>query len=399
MTDFNTPISRYNTWCTQWDYTADRFGEAGLLPFSISDMDLAVPPQIMTALTDRLAHPVLGYSRWRHEDYLSAIVHWYDKQFDCAIQPEWIHYSPSVMYSLSKLIELLSGTGDGICLLTPAYNAFFDVIRENRRQLMPSELKRVGGRYQIDWQDVENQALRARIILLCNPHNPVGRCWTPHEINRLLDIAHKYDCWVISDDIHMDLCWSQKTFPVLKANHPHQQRLVVLSSVSKTFNVPALTGSYALIPDAELAAKFATLTRYRDFVNSPAILNVIATIVAYRECDNWLDDLLTHIQGNIAYVTDFLLRFLPEISVVQPEGCYFAWLDCQRLTVTDEALAHSLVHIGKVGIMSGNAYGRGGAHFLRLNCACPRAKLEEGMHRLYKGVSALTATRQGVHHD
>ena len=399
MTDFNTPISRYNTWCTQWDFVADRFGDAEVLPFSISDMDLAAPQAIISALKARLDHPVLGYSRWQHADYLDAIVHWYDKQFACPLQPEWIAYSPSVMYSLSKLIELLSGTADGICLLTPAYNAFFDVIRQSRRQLLTSELKRTGGRYHIDWQDFEYNAMRAKIILLCKPHNPVGRCWTPHEINRILDIAHKHNCWVISDDIHMDITFTQKTYPILKARHPHQARLVVLSSVSKTFNLPALTGSYALIPDPQLHQKFVTLTRYRDFVNSPAILNVIATMVAYRECDAWLASLRTHLRQNIAFVASFLAEFLPEISVVEPDGCYFAWLDCQRLAVSDEVLQHSLVHTGKVGILSGSHYGRGGAHFLRLNCACSRSKLEDGLHRLHKAVTALNDARKGVHHE
>ena len=180
--EFDTVINRRGTFCTQWDYIEDRFGTDNLLPFTISDMDIACPKSLVYTLKKRIEHPIYGYSRWKNEDYLSAIVHWYASRYDCMISKDWICYSPSVMYSIAKLLQLCSEPRDGVLVFTPAYDSFYKVIENNQRRLISSELLENAGYYQIDFKDVEEKCKEARILLLCNPHNPVGRVWKKQEL-------------------------------------------------------------------------------------------------------------------------------------------------------------------------------------------------------------------------
>lgn len=393
MINFNEPIDRMGTYSTQWDFMADRFGASNILPFSISDMDLAIPNELVTIMKKRLEHPILGYSRWNHPEYLEAITHWYRQRFEVEIEPEWLSYSPSVMYSLSKCIELLSQEQDEILLFTPAYNAFFDCITMNRRKVLCSNLILENQQYTIDWSDFEEKCRQAKIILLCNPHNPVGRVWQEWELIKIIEIGKKNNCYIISDDIHMDIILEGTFYPLLKAKN-YQHNIILLSSISKSFNVPALTGSYVIIPNEQLRKSFQVITRYRDFVNSPAVLNVLATIKAYQIGNEWLSELLDHIKRNLEIVTHFLKANIPEIKLIKPEGCYFAWLDCSELKISSEKLQTLLITIGKVGIMSGRTYGQTGENFLRLNIACSDIKLIDGLNRLKITVEYIKAQKK-----
>ncbi|HCJ7750244.1 MalY/PatB family protein [Citrobacter freundii] len=380
MDIFNTPISRKGTYCTQWDFCEDRFGVHDIIPFSISDMDLPIPQAITKALQKRLEHPVLGYSRWQHSEYLNAICHWYGQKYDTVIDANWITYSPSVMYSIAKALELLTVPEDSVLTFTPAYNAFFDVIKNSGRKLLTSTLiKNDDGRYGIDWNDFNARAKHAKVILLCNPHNPTGKVWSEHELIKISEICIKNNCWLLSDEIHSDFAFSHKFTSALKL---HYDKTVVFNSISKTFNVPALTGSYLIAPDIIFNEKFRVITRYRDFVNSPSVLNIIATIVAYNECDVWLQQLKSHLQSNIDFAVHYVQENLSPLKLRESEGCYFAWIDCSHISCSFEKFYAMLIHEGKVGIMAGNVYGPGGENYLRLNLACSRKKLYQGLSRV-----------------
>ncbi len=385
MSKINTNVDRRGTYSTQWDYIQDRFGKEGILPFSISDMDIAVSDEILTAIKDRIQHPVLGYSRWKHSDFRSSITQWYSRKFETEICDDWIYYSPSVMYSISKLIEILTDENDGVLILTPAYNAFFEVIENNKRKLITSSLTK---NYSINFEDLENKAQKSKLILLCNPHNPVGTVFSEEELLRIIDIAQKYDLWIISDDIHMDITYETKTTPILKLKS-YTDRIIIVSSISKSFNVPALTGSYAIIPNVKIQEDFENITRYRDFVNSPSVLNIIATITAYTECDEWLDDLILHLKSNRDYIVEYLNEHIPKITMIPPQGTYLGWLDYSKLQIESTVFQHHLINEGKVGIMDGLTYGVEGDQFLRINFACSREKLTEGLDRLKSTVDYL----------
>ncbi|EOQ49802.1 TPA: MalY/PatB family protein [Citrobacter braakii] len=380
MDIFNTPVSRTGTYCTQWDFCEDRFGVNDIIPFSISDMDLPIPDAITRALRKRLEHPILGYSRWQHSEYLNAICDWYGQKYDTAIDVNWISYSPSVMYSISRALELLTKCEDNILIFTPSYNAFFDVIKNSERKLLSSTLIKDGdGRYNIDWDDFNAKAEQAKVILLCNPHNPTGKVWSEHELVKISEICMKHNCWLLSDEIHSDFTFSRKFFSALKL---HYNKIVVFNSISKTFNVPALTGSYLITADNAFNEQFRLITRYRDFVNSPSVLNVIATIVAYNECDTWLQKLKTHLQSNIDFAVHYVKENLSPLILRESEGCYFAWIDSSEISCSFEHFYSKLIHEGKVGIMDGRVYGPGGENFLRLNLACSREKLYQGLCRI-----------------
>ena len=373
--NFDEEINRLGTYCTQWDYVQDRFGVPELLPFTISDMDFAVAPKILETLEKRIQHPVYGYSRWRNEDYLTSIVNWYKHRFACDIEKEWIYYSPSVMYSVAKMIQMLSRAGDGVTLMVPAYDAFFHVIENNQRKIVRCPLEETLDGYKINFEILKECLKQSAILLLCNPHNPVGRVWTKEELDHIALLCKETNTVVISDDIHMDIVYETQFTPFLHKDVP----CVIATSPSKAFNTPSLGGSYIIIPDKELGKEFEKMTRYTEYVNSPAILGVVSTIAAYQS-EDWLLALLQYLKGNIAYSMQFIRENMPDWDVYKPEGCYFLWISTKRQQIDDNELQDAFVRVGKVAVMSGTMYE--GKHHLRFHLGCPRKKVEEGLRRM-----------------
>ena len=384
MINFDKKVDRLGTYCTQWDYVEDRFGKKDLLPFTISDMDLEFPFEITEVLQERLNHRVLGYSRWKHDDFRNSVTNWYIRRFNCSVDSNWIYYSPSVMYSISKLIEMLSNEGDGILINTPAYNAFYDVITNNNRNIIKSHLVNRNGFYSIDFNDFEKKCKKSKIFILCNPHNPTGRVWSELELVKMIGICKNNDVKIISDDIHMDIVYDNRMTPILNVAKDYLDSVFICTSASKSFNIPALTGSYVIIPNEGIRNKFENITRYRDFVNSPAILAILATMVCYDDCEYWLDELLKYLKENLKYTIDYIKDNLEPLKLVMPEGCYFAWIDFSELKISGEKFQKLLMDIGEVAIMSGSVYGEEGEFYLRLNVACSREKLEDGLNRVKK---------------
>lgn len=389
MINFDKKIDRLGTYCTQWDYVEDRFGKKGLLPFTISDMDLEFPDEITEVLQERLNHRVLGYSRWKHDDFRNSVTNWYIRRFNCSIDSNWIYYSPSVMYSISKLIEIFSDEGDGILINTPAYNAFYDVIANNNRNIIKSPLVNEGGLYLIDFEDFEKKCKKSKIFILCNPHNPTGRVWSELELAKIVGICKDNDVKIISDDIHMDIVYDNRMTPILKVAESYLDSIFICTSASKSFNIPALTGSYVIIPNESIRNQFENITRYRDFVNSPAILAILATMVCYNDCEYWLDELLKYLKDNLEYTINYIKDSLEPLKLIMPEGCYFAWIDFSDLKISSEEFQKLLMDIGEVAIMSGNVYGEESEFYLRLNVACSREKLEDGLNRVKKTIDYI----------
>lgn len=390
MINFDKKVNRLGTYCTQWDYVEDRFGKKGLLPFTISDMDLEFPEEITEVLKERLNHKVLGYSRWKHDDFKDSITNWYSKRFNCSIDSNWIYYSPSVMYSISKLIEIFSDEGDGVLINTPAYNAFYEVIGNNNRNIIKSPLINKDGFYSIDFEDFEKKCKYSKIFILCNPHNPTGRVWSELELIKMVRICKENNVKIISDDIHMDIVYDNKMTPVLNVSDNYLESIFICTSASKSFNIPALTGSYVIIPNEEIRTKFENITRYRDFVNSPAILAILGTMTCYNDCEYWLDELLRYLKENLQYTINYIECNLKPLKLVMPEGCYFAWIDFSGLKISSEKFQKLLIDIGEVAIMSGKVYGEESEFYLRLNVACSREKLEDGLNRIKKTIDYIT---------
>ncbi len=387
--NFDEVINRKGTYCTQWDYIEDRFNKKDLLPFSISDTDFKIPRPITDKLKEVMNHEIYGYTRWNHHDFKGAIADYYERRFNCFIDEDWSLYSPSVMYSVSVLIRLLSSSKDKILTFNPMYDAFFSVIEENDRQLVSENLKEEQGVFKIDFESFDRKIKECKIMLLCSPHNPTGRVWTNEEIEQIIKSCKKYGVKIISDEIHMDIILGEnKHTPILKHINEYDH-LYLVSSASKTLNTPGLIGSYSIIPSEEIREKFLLQTRKKDFLNSVSIFGMYATMVGYRECDDYIDQLVEYIKENTIIVEEFIKKELPQLKYKPAEGTYLAWIDGRELPFTKEEIQYALVNEGKIGIMPGETYGDNGAKYLRLNCGCPKEKLIEGLWRLKKGIEYL----------
>ncbi|WP_222890419.1 MalY/PatB family protein [Enterobacter sp. C2] len=389
MFDFSTAIDRHGTWCTQWDYVADRFGVADLLPFTISDMDFATAPCILDAIQRRLAHGVLGYSRWKNEDFLGAVCHWYGTRFATEIDPATLVYGPSVIYMASELIRQWSAPGDAVAIHTPAYDAFYKAIEGNQRRVLSVPLEKTDSGWVSDVAALEAvlSLPDTKILLLCSPHNPTGKVWTREELEAMSLLCERHGVRVISDEIHMDMVWGEnKHTPWCQVG---RGEWALLTSGSKSFNIPALTGAYGIISDARRRDDYLAALKGRDGLSSPAVLSLCAHIAAYREGAPWLDALRTYLQDNMTTIASQLNQAFPQIHWQPPEASYLAWIDLRPLNLDDRALQDVLIHQQKVAIMPGYTYGPEGRGFVRLNAGCSREKLDQGIGRLIAGITSL----------
>ena len=392
--NFDEIKDRRGTYCTQWDYVKDRFGKEGLLPFTISDMDLESPEEIAEALVKRINHKIFGYSRWNHDDFKNSIESWYKKRFSCEINKDWIVYSPSVIYAVSKFVEMKSEKGDGVLINTPGYDGFFKMILGNERRIISSPLKNINGKYEIDFEDFEKKCREAKIFLLCSPHNPVGKVWTEEELIKIIEICKKNNVFIISDEIHMDIVYNKKHIPIVSLGKDYLENIVLCTSASKTFNIPAFTGSYLFIPSEKSREDFLKILKERDALSSPSILAVIATMTAYNECEYWVDELIKYTENNIRFVKEYLEKNISELFCEIPDGSYFAWIDFSKLGISSEEFQKYLIDIGEVAVMPGLTYGEEGRYFLRLNVACSIKKVEDGLKRIKKTVDYIKAERK-----
>lgn len=388
---FDDIISRTGTFCTQWDYTEDRFGEKDIIPFSISDMDFQSPPEILDAIKERTNHGIFGYTRWNHHSFKSSISDWYKGRFSAHIENEWILYSPSVIYTVSKLIELLTEENDAIVMQLPAYDAFFNQIKTSKRMLLKNNLIYQGGRYCLDYDDLEKKLAysRTKVFLLCNPHNPTGRVWTKDELKRIIELCEYYDVKVISDDIHMDMVYEGHSYTPVTSVAGKLENVYVCTSASKTFNTPGLGGSYAIMPNRKIREQFLNEMKFRDGLSSASIFGILAIIEGYQHAGYWVDELKSYLYNNMKMVKVFIDTELPDLKFAMPESTYLAWIDCSRLNKTSSEIQNALVHNGKVGIMSGDVYGAEQGPFLRMNVGCPQTKVLEGLKRLKLAIESL----------
>lgn len=389
MFDFSEVVDRHGTWCTQWDYVADRFGTADLLPFTISDMDFSTAPCIIEALNQRLIHGVFGYSRWKNDEFLAAIAHWFSTQHYTAIDPQSVVYGPSVIYMVSELIRQWSETGEGVVIHTPAYDAFYKAIEGNQRTVMPVALEKQPDGWFCDMGKLEAVLAKpeCKILLLCSPQNPTGKVWTCDELEIMADLCERHGVRVISDEIHMDMVWGEQ--PHIPWSNVARGDWALLTSGSKSFNIPALTGAYGIIENSSSRDAYLSALKGRDGLSSPSVLALTAHIAAYQQGAPWLDALRVYLKDNLTYIADKMNAAFPELNWQIPQSTYLAWLDLRPLNIDDNALQKALIEQEKIAIMPGYTYGEEGRGFIRLNAGCPRSKLEKGVAGLINAIRAV----------
>ena len=384
MHDFDEVINRYNTYSTQWDYTVDRFGSADVLPLSISDTDFSAPKEVISALQKRLDHPVFGYTRWNHSDYKHSIVSWFKERSNSVIDPDWIVYSPSVIFSVATLMRLKSCEGDGVVLLTPMYDAFYGVVKENKRRLIEVNIDSVMDGYGLDWEGLEKACSNPsnKVLILTNPHNPSGKVFSHEELEKIVQIAADTHTYVISDDIHRDIVYKKDAYhPITDIT---TKNVALACSATKTFNTPGLGGSYVFIPDEGVREEFLVELKQKNALSSASIMGITAQMASYNECGYYVDEMVAYTKRNMELVKDYLEVRFPEMRFEVPDATYLAWIDVSGLNMSDKEIQRRLVEVGKVGIMSGATYGKRG--YLRMNVGCPRSKVEEALRRMTYGI-------------
>ncbi|WP_125980719.1 MalY/PatB family protein [Loigolactobacillus iwatensis] len=384
--DFDKVIDRHHTSSTQWDYISDRFGREDILPFSISDTDFPVPEEVQTALAKRMAHPIYGYTRWNHSEYKDSIVNWFKNRHQAKIAGDWISYSPSVGFSIASFIRMKSEENDGVIVFAPMYDAFYNIIQSNHRRLLPVKLTGADQDYQIDWDTLRLflEEEHNKILLLTNPHNPTGKVFSKKELQKIVQLCQQNHVFIISDDIHSDIVYGTNCYtPITELTH---KDIVLCSSASKTFNIPGLVGSYLLCPDDDLLVQFLHELKQKNALSSASIFGITAQIAAYNQSVTYVDELKAYLAQNMQLVQDFIAKNIPELIFVKPEATYLAWINVSKLNLTSAKLQDKLVNTGRVGIMAGATYGD--SHYIRMNIACPRKKLEDGLKRLALAIHA-----------
>ena len=374
--NFDEIIDRRDTGSVKWHYSDDT------IPLWVADMDFKAAQPILNAIEQAAQHGILGYTKPTEALY-ESIIQWHGSRYDLQLDKQNILFSPGVVPSLALMINVFTEVGDAVLVNDPIYTPFMTKVEQNGRALVMSALKEFDGKYQLDLADIEAKIIehKVKLYLLCNPHNPGGRVWTRQELEALLALCKKHDVAIVSDEIHQDLTLSGYTFtPLLTLAKGYEHKVVSLTSMTKTFNIPGIKGSMIFAKDDALIKKISQQQQLNDEYE----LNLFAYTVmqsAYEDGDEWLEQALNYIEANIDLTISFLEEHLPDIKIMRPEASYLIWLDCSAYAQDNQKLYDKL-RDAKVELNAGVKYGAEGHLKMRLNVACPKALLREGLNRV-----------------
>ena len=394
--DFDKVYPRQNTNSAKWDAVEEMFGRRDIISMWVADMDFPTAKPIVDALKERAAHPFYGYTM-PAPGLVESISSRMQKKYNWKIEPEWIVFTAGVIPAISTAISAITRPGDEVIIQEPVYYPFFPVIKQNGCQVATNQLRLAGGRYEMDFDDLEarfgpkigmtDTPSRVKALLLCNPHNPVGRLWELKELERLGDISIGHGATVISDEIHCELLYKgyQHT-PFAAISKEFEQNSITCMAPSKTFNLPGLHASSIIIPNAKLRAAFKEAGTG---IAGPNLFGFTAMEAAYRHGDEWLSQMLEYLESNLEFVLNYFKVNIPQITPIRPQATYLLWLDCHKLELDDMNLRDFIRSQAKLGLDDGFLFGKGGSGFQRMNIACPRSVLEEALTRLKKAVDLL----------
>lgn len=384
--NFDALISRKNSGSTKWDDAPALFGVQDILPFWVADMDFPSPPVIVEALAARVQHGIFGYPSPYSYDY-DAVTAWMEKRHNWKTHSSWMLSTPGVVTALTLAVQTFTQPGDKIIIQPPVYPPFFSCIQNQNRSVLENPLAYESGTYHIDFDDLTKKAKDAKMLILCSPHNPVGRVWSRSELTKLLTICLENDILIVSDEIHCDLVYTGNThIPLGSLTSDINDRLITLTAPSKTFNTAGLYTSIAIIPNEKLRLQFAQILQQLS-INKCNIFGITALEAAYRHGAPWLDDLLVYLEGNAQYLTEYIAANIPALHVDKPQGTYLAWLNCRKLNLPHQELVDFFAKKALVGLNDGITFGSQGTGFMRLNFGCPRPLLTEGLKRIAQAVN------------
>ncbi len=389
--NFDEVVDRKGTYSCKLDQMPEG-APSDALSVWVADMDFACAEPIIRALHERVDRRIFGYTIYDNEDLKNAVTGWFKRRYDWEVEKNDIFFSPGVVPALAFLLQALTGEGDGIIIQRPVYYPFTNKINGNNRKIYNSSLIYENGDYKMDYEDLEKKFSDEAVkgMILCSPHNPVGRVWTLDELRRLVDIARKYGKWIISDEIHMDLTRKGVVHtPLLKVAPEYADHIVVCTAPSKTFNLAGMQLSNIVIPNKEWQKLWLGVIDDAFSVSMANPFGIAATIAAYNEGEEWLDQLRDYLDENIRYVKEFVKEQLPGASVTAVEGTYLIWLDLNAYGLDPKALEKLMQETARIAFDEGYIFGEEGNGFERINAAMPKRNLEDCMNRIKKALDTL----------
>ena len=379
--DFDTPINRRNTNSLKWDVAENE------LPMWVADMDFATAPEIQAAIRQRASHGAFGYSVVPDEWY-QAYIDWWQRRHNFAIQKDWLVFCTGVVPAISSTVRKLTTPAEKVLIQTPVYNIFFNSILNNGRQVLESSLKYSSDRYEIDFEDLERKLSdpQTSLMILCNPHNPVGKIWDREALQRIGDLCWKYHVVVLSDEIHCDLTDpGMEYIPFASVSEKCRENSITCIAPTKAFNLAGLQTAAVMVPNSSLRHK-AWRALNTDEVAEPNAFAMDAAIAAFSEGEAWLDELRKYLYENKKRTVAYVQEKIPQIRVVSSHATYLLWLDCSKITGTASEIAEYIRNKTGLYLSEGSQFGSCGEKFLRMNIACPRVTLEDGLERLREGI-------------
>jgi cysteine-S-conjugate beta-lyase len=381
--NFDEITDRSGTASLKYDKREAIFRNGEVIPMWVADMDFRTPPFIIDAIAGRLKHEILGYT-YVPPSFGESAADWILRKHNWKVNPAWISFAPGVVPALSMLVLAFTRPGDKIIIQPPVYFPFFSVVTAHGRKLVTNPLKYSEGRYCMDFDDLENKALGAKMMILCSPHNPTGNVWSRNDLEKLLDICLRNNIILVSDEIHADLVYDPFThIPVAGISEEALKMTITCMSPSKTFNMAGLSTAYVIIKDPAMMKKYREeCDRYH--TGSGNIFGSVALEAAYNSGKEWLDQLMAYLDGNVKLLSSFIEKNIPGIRVVRPEATFMTWLDCTGLGLDHGSLNDFLIKKAKLGLSDGMVFGEEGRGFQRINIGCPRSILDRALINLKK---------------
>ena len=389
MYDFDRYIERRGSGAIKYDGLKQWYGDSELLPMWVADMDFATPDFIIDALKQRLDHPIFGYTI-EPERYRPSIVEWLYNRHGWKIESGWISFIPGIVKGIGMAISALLQPGDKIIIQPPVYHPFRMVAEHNGCEVVENPLKQeVDGSYTMDLEHLDSIAAGCKMLILANPHNPVGILWSKETLIRLAEICSKHNIIVISDEIHSDMAlWGGKHTPFASVSDKAAQCSITFGAPSKTFNIAGIVASYAVVPNNELRERFYGWMEGNE-LNQPNIFATIATIAAFDNGEQWRQEMIEYIEGNIEFVEQFCSQYIPQIKPIRPQASYLVWLDCRGLNLNHEQIIELFTKRAKLALNDGAMFGSEGSCFMRLNVGTTRAVLTTALEQLKSAVEQL----------
>lgn len=388
MYDFDKIIDRSGTDALKTDALQERYGRPDLLPLWVADMDFETPHFITDALRQRLDHSLFGYTMEPH-DYWPTVIQWIEDHHGWKVDPNWISYIPGIVKGIGMAINVFVAEDEKVIIQPPVYHPFRLTPEGNHRQVVYNPLKETAdGSYEMDFDNLAQVCDdKCRMLILSNPHNPAGICWSADTLRQLAHFCHEHHIIVLSDEIHCDMAlWGNRHVPFASVSPEAAQCSITFGAPTKTFNMAGIVSSYAIVPDTTLRRKFFSWLQANE-LNEPTLFAPIATIAAFKHGEPWRKEMIAYIEHNVEFVENYLRQHIPAIKPWRPQASFLVWLDCRPLGLSHDQLVDLFVNQAHLALNDGAMFGKEGSGFMRLNIGCPKALLARALNQLREAIA------------